>query len=218
MFKLGSWTRRAAFVGIAACAVLLAATYSGGWQAGSLQAATSPGLGAAASFSILSSTYTNTAAGTTLNGDLGYTTGPAVAPTVNGTTYSPPSIKYSTAGTDQGSALASLNSQPCTFTFPAGAVDLATDTTHGTIGIYAQGVYCTTATSAASIGTAGITLTGGGTYIFRVNGALTTVTGSAVRLAGGASAAMYFGHQLRPRRLAQPHRSQERTLTLQVSQ
>lgn len=40
-------------------------------------AATTPAFGQAASFGILSSTYTNTAGGTTINGDLGYTTGPA---------------------------------------------------------------------------------------------------------------------------------------------
>jgi hypothetical protein len=146
----------------------------------------------AGSFAILSSTYTNTAPGTTLNGDLGYTTPPAVAATVSGTIFSPPSSKYSTAGTDQGSALSSLASQACTFTFSAGAVDLATDTTHGTVGIYAPGVYCTAASSAASIGAAGITLTGSGTFIFRVQGALTTVANSAVRTASGASACNVF--------------------------
>jgi hypothetical protein len=150
-------------------------------------AATSPNLGMAGSFAILSSTYTNTAPGTTLNGDLGYTTPPAVAATVSGSIFSPPSSKYSTAGIDQGSALSNLNSQACTFTFPPGAVDLATDTTHGTLGIYAPGVYCTAASSAASIGAAGITLTGSGTFIFRVQGALTTVANSAVRTASGAS-------------------------------
>ncbi len=155
-------------------------------------AATAPPLGMASSFGILSSTYTNTASGTTIHGDLGFTTGPAVAPTVSGSTFSPPSSKYSTAGTNQGSALANLNGQACTHTFPPGAVDLATDTSHGTIGVYAPGVYCTAASSAASIGAAGITLTGSGTFIFKVNGALTTVANSVVRLAGGASACDVF--------------------------
>jgi hypothetical protein len=153
-------------------------------------AATTPSLGAATSFGVLSSTYTNTTAGTTINGDLGFTTPPAVAPTLNGTQFV--SAAANQAGTDQGAALSALASQACTFTFPDGAVDLATETTHGTIGVYEPGVYCTTATSAASIGTAGITLTGGGTYIFRINGALTSAPNAVVTLAGGASACNVF--------------------------
>lgn len=155
-------------------------------------AATTPDLGQAASFGILSNTYTNTAPGTTINGDLGYTTGPAVNPTVNGTTYNALTTKYSTAGTDQAAALSALASQPCTHTFPAGAVDLATDTSHGAIGVYAPGVYCTAATSAASVGAGGITLSGSGTYIFRITGALTTVANSVVTASGGASTCDVF--------------------------
>ena len=56
---------------LAACAVVLAVPAA--------NAATSPSLGMASTFSILASTYTNTVSGTTINGDLGYTTGPAVA-------------------------------------------------------------------------------------------------------------------------------------------
>ncbi len=149
-------------------------------------AATSPTLGTANSFSILSSTYTNTASGTTLNGDLGYTTGPATAPTVNGNTHAADAT-YNQAGVDQGTALSALASQACTFNFASGAIDLATDTTHGPVGVYTPGVYCIT--GAASIGGGGtITLTGGGTYIFRMVGALTTSANSVVALAGGASA------------------------------
>ena len=180
-------TRRARFGVVSSVTGLIALTLSLTVVSTAAHAATDPGLGLANTFGILSSTYTNTAIGTTITGDLGYTTGPAVAPTVNGTTYVA-SGSYAQAGIDQGSALTNLNSQPCTFTFPAGPVDLATDTSHGTIGNYAPGVYCTTASSAASIGTAGITLTGSGTYIFRVEGALTTVANSAVRFASGASA------------------------------
>lgn len=149
-------------------------------------AATNPGLGIASSFVILSNTYINTVIGTTLNGDLGYTTPPAVAPTVNGTTYSADST-YNQAGIDQGTALTALASQPCTFNFAPGAIDLATDTTHGVVGVYTPGVYCMTGASNAVVGGT-ITLTGGGTYIFRMDGALTTGANSIVALAGGASA------------------------------
>jgi Ice-binding-like len=155
-------------------------------------AATSPGLGMASTFSILSSTYTNTVAGTTISGDLGYTIPPALFPTVNGTIFHPPDSTYTQAGIDQGTALTALAIQPCTFTFANGAIDLATDTTHGAIGVYTPGVYCTGSSSAASIGTAGITLTGSGTYIFRIHGALTTVANSAVRVANGACAGDAF--------------------------
>lgn len=149
-------------------------------------AATSPTLGAAATFVILSDTYTNTAPGTTLTGDLGYTTGPAVAPTVNGTTHVADST-YNQAGIDQNAALSDLNSQPCTFDFAPGAIDLATDATHGPVGVYTPGVYCIT--GAASVGGGGtITLDGAGTYIFRMDGALTTSANSIVQLANGATA------------------------------
>ncbi|HUY06758.1 MAG TPA: ice-binding family protein [Acidimicrobiales bacterium] len=186
------WSTRRARYGMAASATgLITMTLMLTVVPVAVQAATDPVLGQAITFGILSSTYSNTAIGTTITGDLGYTTGPAVTPTVNGTTHVADST-YNQAGIDQGSALANLNSQACTFTFPAGAVDLATDTSHGTIGIYAPGVYCTAASSAASIGTAGITLTGSGTFIFRVEGALTTVANSAVRLASGASSCDVF--------------------------
>lgn len=160
-------------------------------SSGSILAATTPPLGAAATYGILSSTYTNTVPGTTVSGDIGFTTPPAVVPSGAHANYGS-GAPYSTAGTDQGVALANLNAQACTHTFPNGAVDLATDTSHGTIGMYAPGVYCTTASSAASIGTAGITLSGAGTYIFRINGALTSVMNSHVTLANGASTCDVF--------------------------
>ena len=152
---------------------------------GAASAATSPSLGMASTFGILSSTYTNTAGGTTINGDLGYTTPPAVTPTVNGNTHHADST-YNQAGIDQGSALSALNSQPCTFTFAPGAIDLASDTTHGVVGSYGPGVYCIT--GAASVGGGGtITLTGSGTHIFRMTGALNTSANSQV-VASGVSA------------------------------
>src|SRR3989344_7861448 len=154
-------------------------------------AATTPSLGITGTYGVLSSTYTNTAAGTTISGDVGFTTGPAVAPGGTHANYGS-SAPYSTAGTDQGNVLVNLNGQACTFTFANGAIDLATDTTHGPIGVYTPGVYCTTGAGAASIGTAGITLSGAGTYIFRINGALTTVDNSVVTLAGASAADVFW--------------------------
>ena len=163
---------------------VLVATFFGGVIA--VYAASSPSLGISNTFAILSSTYTNTVIGTTINGDLGYTTGPATAPTVNGATHAADST-YNQAGLDQNSALVVLNSQPCSFSFAPGPINLASDTTHGPVGVYTPGVYCIV--GAASIGGGGtITLTGPGTYIFRMNGALTTSVNSIVVLAGGASA------------------------------
>lgn len=148
-----------------------------------MHAATSPSLGGADSFTILSSTYTNTVSGTVVTGNLGYTTGPAVAPTVNGATHNADAA-YNQAGIAQGQALTQLNSQTCTFTFSPGAVDLASNLDFPT-GTYTPGVYCVD--GAASIGAAGITLSGSGTYIFRMTGAFTTVPNSVVTLADGAS-------------------------------
>lgn len=149
-------------------------------------AASNPALGQAGSFTILSGTYSNTAPGTVISNDLGYTTPPVVSPTVNGSTHVADAV-YNQAGIDQGTALNALNAQPCTYNFPSGAVDLASDTTHGVVGVYAPGVYCVT--GAASIGGGGtLTLTGAGTYIFRMTGALTSTSNSIIALAGGASA------------------------------
>lgn len=145
-------------------------------------AATTPSLGDAATFGVLGSTYTNTAA-TTITGDLGYTTGPGVAPTVSGTTYVNTGI-YSQAGIDQATALSVLNAETCNYNFGS-ATDLSLLPQP-----LAPGVYCIT--GAASIGTGGITLSGNGTYVFRVNGALTTVAGSVVSLTNGASACNVF--------------------------
>lgn len=146
-------------------------------------AATSPSLGVADSFVILSSTYSNSVGTTTLVGDLGYTTGPASAPVLDGDTYVADST-YNQAGIDQGTALSALDSQPCDFTFSTGAVDLASNLEHGPI--YEPGVYCID--GAVSIGSGTITLNGSGTYIFRATGALNTAANTSVVLAGGASA------------------------------
>jgi len=162
--------------------------------------ATTPTLGAAATYGVLSDTYTNPSGPTTINGDVGFTTGPAVMPLGGHPSITYPNYgsgaPYSSAGADQATALAALNggtNAACDFTFAPGSIDLATDTTHGPLGIYVPGVYCTAgAASVLSVGTAGITLNGAGTYIFRNDGALNTVTGSSVALTNGASACDVF--------------------------
>ena len=155
-------------------------------------AATTPSLGVANTFGVLSSTFT-VVTSTTVNGDVGYTVAgaPTTPPTVNGTIY-PEDATWTNAGTAQGTALTNLNNQTCTYTFPDTAINLSTDTTHGTVGVYTPGVYCTRATRAASIGTAGITLTGSGTFIFIINGAFTSAPGAVVTLANGASSCDVF--------------------------
>jgi hypothetical protein len=143
-----------------------------------LAAASAANLSSDTTFAILSSTYTNIAA-TTINGDVGYTTGPSVVPTINGTTHMADGA-YTQAGTDEASALGILNAESCDFNFGS-ATDLSLLPQPLT-----PGVYCVT--GAASIGTKGITLTNNGVYLFRITGALNTVANSIVTLAGGASA------------------------------
>src|SRR6185312_5292131 len=152
-------------------------------------AVSSPGLGAAGNYGILASTFTNAATGVSVAGDVGYITSPAVAAQVNGTIFVNNGT-YSQAGTDQGTALSTLSGLSCTQSFGA-ATDLATtNSTNRTLGQYEPGVYCIT--GAQSIGTAGITLNGSGTYVFRSTGALNTVANSHMMLVKGANASDIF--------------------------
>jgi hypothetical protein len=135
-----------------------------------------------ATFGILSGTYTNTVAGTTINGDLGYTTGPAVVPTVNGTTHVADGT-YTQAGLDQATALAFLLGQSCT-SLGGGAVNLDNNPGH-TTGIYTPGCYSSGGAMNITVNQT-VTLNGAGVYIFRPGGALTTQANTSVVLAGGA--------------------------------
>ncbi|HET7336586.1 MAG TPA: ice-binding family protein, partial [Candidatus Nitrosotalea sp.] len=111
--------------------------------------------------------------------------GPQVAATVNGVIHTSDAV-YSQAGIAQNTATAFTNSQVCTTNLPGIAVDLSQ--VHD--GVYTPGVYCIT--GAASIGAAGITLSGNGIYIFKIDGALTTVANSNVVLTNGAKASIVF--------------------------
>jgi hypothetical protein len=143
-----------------------------------------PSLGGADPFGILASTYTNTVAGTSITGDLGYTTGPAVSPLVSGATHIADAT-YAQAGLDQGTALSALAALPCDFNF-IGATDLS-----GLPQPLVPGVYCSS--GAMDIGGGGtITLSGSGGHLFRPDGALTTSANSKVLLSGGADACDVF--------------------------
>jgi len=150
-------------------------------------AAVTPPLGMATTYAILGDTYTNTSV-TTVNGGVGFTTPPAVAPLGTHVNYGS-GIPYATAGVDQGTALTLLNSQGCTFNFPAGAINLSTDITHGTIGVYTPGVYCSS--GAMDIG-GPLLLNGSGTYIFRSAGALTSTVGAVVSLVGTSACDVFW--------------------------
>ena len=136
-------------------------------------------------FAIVSSTYTNTVAGTTITGNVCFTTGPAVTPVVVGTIGPCPAA----AGTDQNNAVAVLTSQACTsIVGPLEGV---------IIGANAPGVFppgCYTSPGALNITANGIVrLTGNGVYVFRsTGGAITTGANSQIVLAGGACAGNVF--------------------------
>lgn len=79
--------------------------------------------------------------------------------------------------------------QSCTFTFGGGSIDLSSDTTHGTPGVYAPGVYCSS--GAMEIG-GPLTLNGSGTYIFRPDGALTSTAGAIVTLIDASACNVFW--------------------------
>jgi hypothetical protein len=145
------------------------------------QAATAPDLGSTKPYAIVSATFTNTTAGTTIDGDLCYTTAPAVVPFVSGATVVPcPAI----TGTDQNAARANLVSQDCTSIGAAVALnDISIG--GGTPGEFPPGCYSSTGAMSITASTT-VTLTGTGVYIFRPGGAITTGANSNVVVAGGA--------------------------------
>lgn len=151
-------------------------------------AATSPALGGAATFGVLGGTYTNTAAGTTINGDVGFTTAPAMVPAGIHPTYGA-GAATNLARIDTLTALGQLDIQPCTFTFAPGAIDLSSDITHGPVGVYTPGVYC--ATGAMNIG-GPLVLSGNGTFIFRPTGALNSTAGAIVSTPSGSACQIFW--------------------------
>jgi hypothetical protein len=144
-----------------------------------------PSLASEAPFAIVSNTYTNTVAGTTITGNVCFTTGPAVAPVVVGTVGPCPAA----TGPDQIAATAVLTGQACTtIAGPLEGVTIGA----GTPGTFPPGCY--TSVGALNITANGIvTLNGNGVYVFRsTGGAITTGANSTIVLAGGACAGNVF--------------------------
>src|SRR5256885_1595679 len=88
----------------------------------------------------LAQPHINAAAGTTIEGDLGYITAPAVNPTVTGATHVNDAT-YQAAASVVSSVLTALGALGPTFSFSAGNIDLSTDATHGTVGTFTPGIY-----------------------------------------------------------------------------
>jgi len=139
-------------------------------------------------FAILANTYTNSGTGIVLNGDLGYSVVIGNPPTISGAIFASSTPTYLSAIAAQSNLLASTNnpaqSGACTTTRTGATVldDLPQPLT--------PGAYCIG--GAAYINTAGITLSGDGVYIFRINGALDTVANSHVILTNDAKSNNVF--------------------------
>ncbi len=150
-------------------------------------AQTAPDLGSTSPFAIVSETFTNTTPGTVVDGDVCFTTGPVVAPTVDGSVETPCPAQV---GLDQDSARSELDAQSCTSLGAAVALDTVS-VGGGTPGEFPPGCY--SSTGAMSIGTgATVTLTGEGVYIFRPDGALDSGADSSVVTADGACSDSVF--------------------------
>jgi Ice-binding-like/IPTL-CTERM motif len=154
-------------------------------------AATAPPLGSTSTYGVVSTTFTNSnlAPQTIITGDVCYTTAPVTPPmTISGATVvpCPPA-----AGVDQGLAVANINGQACV-SLGAGAVTLDSVVIGGNLaGVIPPGCYSSGGAMLVTVSTT-VTLTGGGVYIFRPGGALTTGADSRVLLANGACASDVF--------------------------
>lgn len=142
---------------------------------------TAPDLASAAPYAIVSGTFTNTSAGTTVDGDVCFTTGPDIDAAVSGLEQTPCPAQ---TGTDQNDARAALDAQSCTSIGAAVALDQISIAA-GPPGEFPPGCYSSTGAMSITTG-ATVTLSGDGVYIFRPGGALNPAALSSVVTAGGA--------------------------------
>lgn len=154
--------------------------------------AVAPSLGTAERYGVLTPIYVNTnaAAGSQITGNLGYVTPPSELPNVSGATHVDDAA-YTQALADMATARTALQALTPTFSFAAGAVNLGTDTTHGTAGTYTPGVYVVTGAASTSAA-ATIHLSGPGLYVFRISGTLTTAATTTINCTNGADPANVF--------------------------
>jgi len=177
-FKTHNSFKRTVFIWLAACGVAALTLIST-----PLLAATAPALGSTSPYAIVSSTFSNTTAGTNIDGDVCYTTEPAATPFISGATVVP---CLASTGTDQNAARADLVSQNCTPIGAAVALN-AISIDGGTPGDFPPGCYSSTGAMSLAEGTT-VNLIGTGVYIFRPGGALNPGANSSIVLADGACA------------------------------
>ena len=137
-------------------------------------------LGTAASFAVLGSSTVTCTGASIITGDLGVSPGSAV------TGFPVPCTDVGTIHAADAVALQAQNDVTTAYNFLAGQACNANLTGQDLGGLtLTPGVYCFTS-SAQLTGT--LTLSGAGTYIFRIGSTLTTASGSSVLLINGALA------------------------------
>jgi hypothetical protein len=158
------------------CAVLLPAAGSSILSASAAPLATSPNLGAAASYSVLAGSEVTNTGPTHVYGNVGVATGTSITGFNPPGTVGPPGTIHSndssandaqTANTD---AFNALGVPQCDFNYASGQ-DLSA------LSPLVPGVYCTEGSFAL---TQNLTLTGSGVWIFKSGSTLITSTGSSV--------------------------------------
>ena len=182
MFYLSRWTKQVLFVGVVACAVLLAGAFP---EAGEAKPqAVAPPLGRAKSFAVLGgSTVTNTGS-STVNGDLGVWPGTAITGFPPGLVVPPGTLHAADAVAHQAqnavtTAYNNLAGQACNFDLTG--QDLGGKT-------LAPGVYCFS-TSAQLTGALTLDAQGdpNAVFVFQIGSTLTTASNSSVLVINGGS-------------------------------
>ena len=145
-------------------------------------------------FALFADTYTDTNGGTHLNGDLGYNVAPPSFPIVSGITLTSASPAYTAALTAVNAlytaATTAGQSGSCTSTIGV-QTDLSTAVIPGNpiIGTLAPGIYCIGAATSISNG---LTLSGDGFYIFRIDGTLIAHPLSQITLIGAQADKVFW--------------------------